>query len=81
MEELKLMRGDQVLLRGKQSIINQHFYLGKKRKETVCIAFTSEDPLTKDDQIKINKGTRKNLRVRLGDVVIITAIPELPNAT
>jgi hypothetical protein len=47
----------------------------------VCIAFTSEDPETKDDQIKINKGTRKNLRVRLGDVVIITAIPELPNAT
>ena len=29
----------------------------------------------------MNKGTRKNLRVRLGDVVIVQAIPELPNAT
>ena len=28
----------------------------------------------------MNKGTRKNLRVRLGDVVIVSAIPELPNA-
>ena len=29
----------------------------------------------------MSKGTRKNLRVRLGDVVVLTAIPELPNAT
>jgi transitional endoplasmic reticulum ATPase len=55
--------------------------LGKKRRETVCIAFTSEDPTAVDSQIKMNKGTRKNLRVRLGDVVIVQAIPELPNAT
>jgi len=57
MEELNLMRGDQVLLRG------------KKRRETVCIAFSPEDADAKDDQIRMNKGTRKNLRVRLGDVV------------
>lgn len=57
MEELNLMRGDQVLLKG------------KKRRETVCIAFTPEDETAKDDQIRMNKGTRKNLRVRLGDVV------------
>jgi transitional endoplasmic reticulum ATPase len=69
MEELKLMRGDQVLLRG------------KKRRETVCIAFTPEDADAKDDQIRMNKGTRRNLRVRLGDVVIVSAVPELPNAT
>ena len=37
MEELKLMKGDQVLLRG------------KKRHETVCIAFTPEDENAKDD--------------------------------
>jgi transitional endoplasmic reticulum ATPase len=55
--------------------------LGKKRRETVCIAFTSEDPNAVDGQIRMNKGTRKNLRVRLGDVVIVQAIPELPNAT
>ncbi len=36
MEELKLMRGDQVLLKG------------KKRRETVCIAFTPEDPDAQD---------------------------------
>ena len=55
--------------------------VGKKRRETVCIAFTSEDPNAKDGEIRMNKGTRKNLRVRLGDVVIVQAIPELPNAT
>lgn len=47
----------------------------------MCIAFTSEDPTAKDGEIKMNKGTRRNLRVRLGDIVIVTAIPELPNAT
>jgi transitional endoplasmic reticulum ATPase len=69
MEELNLMRGDQVLLKG------------KKRRETVCIAFTPEDPLAKDTDIRMNKGTRKNLRVRLGDIVVVSAITELPNAT
>jgi transitional endoplasmic reticulum ATPase len=54
---------------------------GKRRKETVCIAFTPEDPAAQDVQLRMNKGTRKNLRVRLGDVVTVTAIPELPNAT
>ena len=28
----------------------------------------------------MSKGTRKNLRVRLGDMVVLSAIPELPNA-
>lgn len=68
MEELNLMRGDQVLLKG------------KKKRETVCIAFTPEDPNAQDTQIRMNKGTRNNLRVRLGDVVTVSAIPELPNA-
>jgi len=54
--------------------------VGKKRRETVCIAFTVEDEGTRDDQIRMNKGTRRNLRVRLGDVVVVSAIPELPNA-
>ena len=69
MEELNLMRGDQVLLKG------------KKRHETVCIAFSPEDPDAKDGEIRMNKGTRKNLRVRLGDLVNISPITELPNAT
>ena len=68
MEELNLMRGDQVHLKG------------KKKKQTICIAFTPEDPAAQDVQIRMNKGTRKNLRVRLGDVVTVSAIPELPNA-
>ena len=68
MEELNLMRGDQVLLKG------------KKKKQTICISFTPEDPAAQDVQIRMNKGTRKNLRVRLGDVVTVSAIPELPNA-
>jgi len=70
MEELKLMRGDQVLL------------MGKKRRETVCIAFSpDENSNAKDDEIRMNKGTRRNLRVRLGDIVRVSAVPELPNAT
>jgi transitional endoplasmic reticulum ATPase len=56
-------------------------FIGKKRRETVCIAFTPDDPNAVDSEIRMNKGTRKNLRVRLGDVVIVSAIPELPNAT
>lgn len=55
MEELSLFRADTVLLKG------------KKRKETVCVAL-SEDGLA-NDKIRINKVVRKNLRVRLGDVI------------
>jgi transitional endoplasmic reticulum ATPase len=70
MEELNLMRGDQVRLKG------------KKRRETICIAFTPDNaPDAKDGDIRINKGTRRNLRVRLGDVVIVEPVTELPNAT
>jgi transitional endoplasmic reticulum ATPase len=43
--------------------------------------FAVEDAEAKDSEIRMNKGTRRNLRVRLGDIVIVSAIPELPNAT
>ena len=70
MEELNLMYGDQVMLKG------------KKRRETICIAFQSEDKTDfKDGEIRMNKGTRKNLRVKLGDQVTVSALTELPNAT
>jgi len=59
MEELQLFRGDTVLLKG------------KKGKDTICIALTSDD--TEDANIRINKVVRKNLRVRLGDIVTVTA--------
>jgi len=55
MEELELFRGDTVLIKG------------KKRKETVCIAIANEK--TEDNKIRMNKVIRKNLRVKLGDIV------------
>jgi len=58
MDELKIFKGDTVLLKG------------KKRKDTVCIALAVEetDDLP-DEKIRMNKVVRHNLRVRFGDVV------------
>jgi len=55
MEELQLFRGDTVLIKG------------KKRKETVCIAIANDE--TEENKIRMNKVIRKNLGVKLGDVV------------
>jgi len=63
MDELQLFRGDTVLLKG------------KKRKETVCIVLSDE--AQPDEKIRMNKVVRNNLRVRLGDVVSITACPDV----
>lgn len=69
MEELKIFKGDTVLLRG------------KKRKDTVCLALTPEEGDDLDDgKIRMNKIVRKNLRVRLGDVVAVHAHSDVPNA-
>ena len=57
MDELKLFKGDCVLLKG------------KKRKETVCIALITEDAEQKDEEIRTNKTVRSNLRCRMGDTV------------
>ena len=57
MEELKIMRGDTVLIKG------------KKRKDTVCIALI--DAELDEGKIRMNKIVRNNLRVRLGDLVSI----------
>lgn len=59
MEELQLFRGDTVLIKG------------KKGKDTVCIVLVSDD--CDNANIKMNKVVRKNLRVRLGDLVTVTA--------
>mmetsp|Transcript_7445 Transcript_7445/g.7522 ORF Transcript_7445/g.7522 Transcript_7445/m.7522 type:complete len:802 (-) Transcript_7445:333-2738(-) len=64
MEELQLFRGDTVLLKG------------KKGKDTVCIVLCDED--TADANIRMNKVVRKNLRVRLGDIVNITTKEDVP---
>ncbi|XP_037743958.1 transitional endoplasmic reticulum ATPase isoform X1 [Chelonia mydas] len=63
MEELHLFRGDTVLLKG------------KKRRETVCIVLT--DDSCHSEKIRMNRVTRNNLRVRLGDVVSIQACPDV----
>jgi transitional endoplasmic reticulum ATPase len=57
MEELQLFRGDTVLLKG------------KKRKDTVCIVLA--DDTCDNHKIRLNKVVRKNLRVKLGDVVSV----------
>eukprot|EP01026_Neomeris_dumetosa_P008537 TRINITY_DN1273_c1_g1_i2.p1 TRINITY_DN1273_c1_g1~~TRINITY_DN1273_c1_g1_i2.p1 ORF type:complete len:863 (-),score=173.49 TRINITY_DN1273_c1_g1_i2:236-2509(-) len=57
MEELQLFRGDTVLLKG------------KKRRDTVCIVLS--DDTCEEAKIRINKVVRKNLRVRLGDIVSV----------
>jgi transitional endoplasmic reticulum ATPase len=68
MDELKIFKGDTVLLKG------------KKRKDTVCIALAVEegDELP-NEKIRMNKVVRKNLRVRFGDVVQVHPCPDIPN--
>ncbi|XP_029141180.1 transitional endoplasmic reticulum ATPase [Protobothrops mucrosquamatus] len=63
MEELHLFRGDTVLMKG------------KKRRETVCIVLTDES--CQNEKIRMNRVTRNNLRVRLGDVVSVQACPDV----
>merc|ERR1719408_1020465 len=64
MEELNLFRGDNVLIKG------------KKRKDTVCIVLADE--ALEDSKIRLNKVVRKNLRVRLGDIVSVHACGDVP---
>lgn len=47
----------------------------------MCIALTSEDAEQDDKMILMNKVVRRNLRVRMGDIVSVHACPdEVPNA-
>ena len=63
MDELGLFRGDTVLLKG------------KKRKETVCIVLSDET--VANEKIRMNRVVRNNLRIRLGDIVAISACPDV----
>ena len=63
MDELALFRGDTVLLKG------------KKRKETVCIVLS--DDTVSNEKIRMNRVVRNNLRVRLGDIVAVSACPDV----
>uniref|UniRef100_UPI0037E6F842 transitional endoplasmic reticulum ATPase n=1 Tax=Semicossyphus pulcher TaxID=241346 RepID=UPI0037E6F842 len=62
-EELQLFRGDTVVLRG------------RKRRQTVCIVLTENT--CGEGRIRMNRVTRNNLRVRLGDVISIQACPDI----
>lgn len=64
MTELNLFRGDTVLLKG------------KKKHDTVCIAIADEE--TEDSKIRLNKVVRRNLRVKLGDVISVANAGEVP---
>ena len=64
MEELELFRGDTVLIKG------------KKGRDTVCIVLTDET--CDDSSVRMNKVVRKNLRVRLADVVTVTSCGDVP---
>ena len=64
MEELNLFRGDTVLIKG------------KKKHDTICIAIADEQ--TEDGKVRMNKVVRKNLRVKLGDIVSIHSAGEVP---
>jgi len=63
MQELQLFRGDTVQLKG------------KKRKDTICIVLADES--CEVSKIRMNKVVRKNLRVRLGDVVVVSPCPDV----
>jgi transitional endoplasmic reticulum ATPase len=67
MAELKIFKGDAIFIKG------------KKRKETLVVALV--DNKLDDAKIRMNKTVRKNLRVRLGDVVQIRAAGDVPNLT
>eukprot|EP00903_Cladosiphon_okamuranus_P010727 g10139.t1 len=67
MDELGIFNGDAVLLKG------------KKRKDTVCIALVEEG--LEDSSIRMSKVTRKNLRLRLGDIVTVHEAPDVKYAT
>ena len=60
----QLFKGDTVLIKG------------RKGHETVCIVLTDES--ADDGNIKMNKVVRKNLRVRLGDLVTINPCADVP---
>jgi len=63
MEELQLFRGDTVLIKG------------KRRKDTVCIVLADES--CDAGKVRMNKCIRKNLKVRLGDVISIHQCPDV----
>lgn len=69
LNELGLFRGDPVIL------------VGKRRKTTIAIALQETGDELEDGKIRMNKVVRKNLKVRLGDLVIVKPSTNTPNLT
>ncbi len=67
MEKLQLFRGDAVLVKG------------KKRKQTVLIAMADDD--LDEGMCRMNRVSRNNVRVRLGDVITVHACADIKFAT
>ena len=64
MEQLSLVRGDNVLI------------TGKKRKDTVCIVLADDN--LHHSKVRLPSVVRKNLRVHLGDIVTVHACGDVP---
>jgi len=52
---------------------------GKKRKETMGTALVTEDPNMKDEEIRTNKCIRRNLRIHMGDNIIVKSAGDISN--
>lgn len=64
MNELNIMRGDSIMIKG------------KKRRDTICITLVDNE--LEDGKIRLNKVVRNNLKVRLGDIVAVHPVPDIP---
>lgn len=70
LSELNLFKGDPVLLRG------------KRRKVTIALALQEPANGNLDDtKIRISRGMRQNLKLRIGDVAVVNPSPQTPNLT
>lgn len=61
--ELDLFRGDTILIKG------------KKRKDTILVVLSDDE--CEEGKIRLNKVVRKNLKVRLGDIVSVHPCPDV----
>lgn len=69
LNELALFKGDPVLL------------TGKRRKQTIVVALQEAGNGLDDGKIRMNKVVRKNLKLRLGDTVMVKPSTNTPNLT
>jgi transitional endoplasmic reticulum ATPase len=67
MDELNIFMGDNVILKG------------KKRKETLATVVRCEDETCKDSEIRTNRCIRNNLRVGMGDTIMVKPAGDVSN--